>query len=149
MTLTRAQHQAISAIRTHFRETGCPPSLGDLSRRVRVSRQRACALVHQLERAGLITRRRGEALSIRLVGAMGNFSDDDLLCQMTAITEELVARGVDVARASISVALKKEFPLTLLELPGEGFAEDILAQLEGERGAGEEEADQDGQRKAA
>jgi hypothetical protein len=140
MKLTRAQSQAFSTIRTHFRETGCAPSLGDMERRLKVSRQRAHALKRQLRDIGLISYDDGIPLSIRLITPMGNFSDDDLLCQMTAITEELVARGVDVATASVSVSLKTCFPLTNMELPNDRFGSDILGQMEGgDVGCGEDE----------
>jgi hypothetical protein len=137
MTLTRRQSQCLSAIRTHFRETGCPPSNGDIGNRLKISRQAAYELKRQLRDKGLITFIDGEALSTRMVQQMANFSNDDLLCQMTAITEELMARGLDVSLASVSVALKKEFPLTIMEHDSPDQDADILAQLEG--GDGQED----------
>ena len=91
--LTRTQAQCLAAIRQILHETGCPPSLGDIAYRLRVSRQRIWELVGQLERAGTITRTPGAARSIRLTGGMiANLSTDDLIRQREAIERALSER---------------------------------------------------------
>lgn len=92
--MTRSQAAALDAIRTHFRDTGCSPSMGDLGRLLNVSRSRAHRLVGQLTDAGLIRRRSGVALSIRMPRFLANFSDDDLINRAWEIMVELADRGL-------------------------------------------------------
>lgn len=131
MPLTRRQSQTLSAIRTHFRETGCPPSIRDIARRLKCSPENMCRLLVALEKAGLITRRKGEAHSIRLVEAMGNFSDDDLISQLADVQQELTTRGIGTDQLGTVMAIKNAYTLTELQLPADDFSADILAQLEG------------------
>lgn len=125
----RSLDRALTAIRAHFRETGRSPSLSDMARRLRCSRQRASVLAAELERRKLITRTAGEAFSIRLTQAdpAAMISDDE-------IWHEAVSRGL-VDAAQIGSALRAAYPvepLTSLQLPGGASLGQLLVGLDGE-----------------
>jgi hypothetical protein len=139
----RSLDLALEAIRAHFRETGRSPSLSDLSRRLTCSRQRACALVAELDSRGRITRTPGAAFSIRLAEA-----DPAAMISDSEILHEAVVRGlVDpqllaAAGAALRRAIPAE-PLSILELTGGGDLVQLLAGLDedAEAAGGEGEAE--------
>ena len=142
----RSLDRALVAIRAHFRETGCTPSLADLGRRLGCSRQRACYLVDELEKRGTITRIKGQALTIKLVSPSpaSMMSDDELLYEVR------MRPGLAIDWPTLAgIAEAFRMPLSNMELPDGDGIDDLLAELDEVEivgGAGEAEeaaADED------
>jgi hypothetical protein len=124
----RSLDRALAAVRAHFRETGQPPSLSDLARRLGCSRQRACVLVAELAKRGAIGRTPGAAFSIRLIE-----EDPAAMISDGAILHEVLSRGL-LEPGTISAALRAAYPmepLTTLQLTGGRALRQLLAGLDG------------------
>lgn len=109
MTLPRALSRALTFIKRYIRDNSCPPSLGDISRDLRISRQRAHELVRGLERVGEITRTPGVALSIRLVEPLENLSDDEFLHDLGRRIVEAERRGIFDRTAIVGTVLSTAY----------------------------------------
>jgi hypothetical protein len=132
--LPRSALAALRAIEAHIREHGRSPSLSELGRAMRQSRQRAAALVAELERRSMITRTPGQPFGIRVISPdpTAAISDADLINAVR--TRGLIDPGLLAETGGVLAAAFSK-PLAEIELPGAGQFDDLLLQLD-QTGAG-------------
>jgi hypothetical protein len=127
--LPRSALAALRAIEAHIRAHGRSPSLSELGRALKQSRQRAAALVAELERREMITRTPGQPFGIRVISPdpTAAISDADLINAVRTrglIDPALLAETGGVLAAAFSHSLAE------IELPGAGAFDDLLSRLD-------------------
>ncbi len=103
--MSSRRQAVLTAIRQHFRVTGCSPSYAEIGERTGLEPRHVRPHLDSLQADGLIVFRRGVGRSIMLVDRMANLSDEE-------VELGVHGRGWTLVKSAVP-ALAEVYPLDL------------------------------------